>query len=95
VTNVRITAAKAFVAEVVRLMHETGFPDQDCFQLVLSGTAQEIAFPPRTDVSVRARCSAHAEHGAQFVTASSLNFTFALLDPLRVANGALRASVSV
>lgn len=65
------TAARTFVAEVVRLMHATGFPDQDCFQLVLTGTSQELPFP------------ADVRH----LSARQLGLRFALLDPLRVANG--------
>jgi len=64
-------AAQAFVREAALLMHTTGYPDQDCMQLILTGREQELRFP--RDVRYR--------------TAHELGLRFALLDPLRVANG--------
>jgi hypothetical protein len=64
-------AAQAFVREAALLMHTTGYPDQDCMQLILTGREQELHFP--RDVRYR--------------TAHELGLRFALLDPLRVANG--------
>lgn len=64
-------AAQAFVREAALLMHATGFPDQDCFQLILTGREQEMRFPADT----------------RYRSAHELGLRFALLDPLRVANG--------
>jgi hypothetical protein len=59
------------VREAALLMHETGFPDQDCFQLILTGREQEMHFP--ADVRYR--------------SARELGLRYVLLDPLRIANG--------
>jgi hypothetical protein len=64
-------AAAAFVREAALLMHETGFPDQDCFQLILTGREQEMHFA--ADVRYR--------------SARELGLRYVVLDPLRIANG--------
>ena len=64
-------AAATFIDEALLLMHRSGLPDQDCFQLILTGNAQELSL--KKDV--------------EFRTAKQIGLTFRILDVMRIANG--------